>query len=48
MCWCAGVFDASIPYGGLKDSGVGLEAGVEGLAAYSESKTVVICPNVSC
>jgi succinate-semialdehyde dehydrogenase/glutarate-semialdehyde dehydrogenase len=32
----------NVPYGGMKQSGFGRESGVEGLAAYSEMKTVII------
>ena len=38
-----GVFDPSLPYGGLKASGIGREYGEEGLAAYEVTKTVVLC-----
>ena len=37
-----GVFDPSVPYGGLKESGWGKEYGEEGLDAYLEHKTVVM------
>ena len=37
-----GVFDPSMPYGGLGESGLGKEYGEEGLAAYMETKTVVL------
>lgn len=34
--------DFSLPFGGFKQSGVGREGGVEGLAAYLETKTMLI------
>jgi aldehyde dehydrogenase (NAD+) len=37
-----GIFDPSVPYGGLKESGWGREYGEEGLDAYLEHKTVVL------
>ena len=40
----AGVFDPCLPYGGLGESGMGKEFGLEGLEAYTESRTVVVCP----
>ncbi len=39
-----GVFDPAVPYGGLKESGIGKEYGREGLAAYLETRTVVFAP----
>jgi aldehyde dehydrogenase (NAD+) len=39
-CW--NVFDSANPFGGFKESGLGRELGEAGLAAYTESKTVVI------
>jgi len=38
---CYDVFDASLPFGGFKHSGIGREQGQEALANYLESKTVV-------
>lgn len=32
----------NVPYGGVKQSGFGRELGIEGLAAYSEMKTVIV------
>ena len=32
----------NVPYGGMKQSGFGRELGIEGLAAYSEMKTVIV------
>jgi acyl-CoA reductase-like NAD-dependent aldehyde dehydrogenase len=31
-----------LPFGGFKQSGIGREGGVEGLAAYLESKTILL------
>ncbi|MEM6688283.1 MAG: aldehyde dehydrogenase family protein [Planctomycetota bacterium] len=39
---CYDVFDAAAPFGGFKMSGYGRELGEEGLAAYTENKTVTI------
>jgi aldehyde dehydrogenase (NAD+) len=39
---CYDVFDASLPFGGFKMSGLGRELGEEGLKPYLESKTVVM------
>lgn len=39
-CW--NVFDAANAFGGFKESGLGRELGEAGLAAYTETKTVVI------
>jgi len=36
------VFDAKLPFGGYKASGIGRELGLEGLHSYLESKTVYI------
>eukprot|EP00656_Telonema_subtile_P000741 TRINITY_DN1035_c0_g1_i1.p1 TRINITY_DN1035_c0_g1~~TRINITY_DN1035_c0_g1_i1.p1 ORF type:complete len:507 (+),score=156.60 TRINITY_DN1035_c0_g1_i1:185-1705(+) len=37
-----GSFDAALPFGGFKSSGVGRELGEEGLKPYLEAKTVVM------
>lgn len=34
--------DATAPFGGFKDSGIGRELGEAGVRAYLESKTVII------
>ncbi|MFJ2302494.1 aldehyde dehydrogenase family protein [Streptomyces sp. NPDC087787] len=34
--------DATIAFGGFKQSGIGREGGVEGLRPYLESKTVLL------
>jgi acyl-CoA reductase-like NAD-dependent aldehyde dehydrogenase len=34
--------DFGLPYGGFKQSGLGREGGVEGLAAYLETKTILL------
>lgn len=39
---CYGVFDANIPFGGYKNSGIGREHGEYALKNYTEVKTVVI------
>jgi aldehyde dehydrogenase (NAD+) len=39
---CYGVFDANIPFGGYKNSGLGREHGEYALKNYTEVKTVVI------
>jgi len=39
---CYDAFDASAPFGGFKDSGIGRELGEAGLRNYLESKTVII------
>lgn len=39
---CYDVFDATTPFGGFKDSGIGRELGEHGLKGYLESKTVII------
>ncbi len=36
------VIDYTLPYGGFKQSGVGREGGIEGLAAFTEVKTVFL------
>lgn len=36
------VFDAAVPFGGFKDSGMGREQGEAGLRNYLESKVVVM------
>jgi len=38
---CYDVFDAALPFGGFKNSGIGRELGEEGLRPYLENKTVV-------
>lgn len=35
-------FDASAPFGGYKNSGIGRECGTEGIAGYCESKSVLL------
>ena len=39
---CYNVFQASLPFGGYKDSGIGRELGEEGLNNYLETKTVIV------
>jgi aldehyde dehydrogenase (NAD+) len=39
---CYDLQDTTTPFGGYKDSGIGRELGVEGLATYLETKTVII------
>jgi aldehyde dehydrogenase (NAD+) len=39
---CYDVFDAAVPFGGYKQSGIGRELGEYGLANYTEVKTVTI------
>ena len=39
---CYGLVDAALPFGGFKESGLGREAGSEGLDAYLEHKSVVV------
>jgi len=34
--------DFSLPFGGFKQSGIGREGGAEGLAAYLETKTILL------
>jgi aldehyde dehydrogenase (NAD+) len=41
-----GNFDASAPYGGFKESGLGREYGLEGMLAYTEQKTVMVALGV--
>lgn len=36
-------FDPHAPFGGVKQSGLGRELGVEGLSAFFETKVVQIC-----
>ncbi|MAT73197.1 MAG: betaine-aldehyde dehydrogenase [Planctomycetaceae bacterium] len=39
---CYNQFDSAAPFGGFKASGIGRELGEEGLAAYTENKTVTV------
>ena len=39
---CYDVFDATLPFGGFKNSGLGRELGESGLKPYLESKTVIV------
>jgi len=39
---CYDASDASAPFGGFKDSGIGRELGEKGLKNYLESKTVIM------
>ena len=39
---CYDTSDASTPFGGFKDSGIGRELGEKGLSQYLEHKTVII------
>jgi aldehyde dehydrogenase (NAD+) len=39
---CYDVFDAALPFGGFKASGIGRELGEAGLDSYLEKKTVTI------
>jgi aldehyde dehydrogenase (NAD+) len=39
---CYDVFDAGVPFGGFKMSGLGRELGEKGLDAYTETKTVTV------
>jgi phenylacetaldehyde dehydrogenase len=39
---CYNVFDASLPFGGYKESGWGREMGHEALELYTETKAVVV------
>ena len=39
---CTNVFGAWMPYGGYKTSGLGFEAGIEGLKEFTRLKTVLI------
>eukprot|EP01045_Picozoa_sp_COSAG04_P008464 COSAG04_NODE_468_length_13857_cov_28.468382_10_plen_62_part_00 len=39
---CYDTFDASLPFGGYKASGIGRELGEAGLQPYLESKTMCI------
>ena len=42
---CYGMVNASTPFGGFKNSGLGREMGFDGLKAYTEQKTVIIKRN---
>jgi len=35
-------FDPSLPFGGFKQSGIGREGGADGLAAYTELKSMLL------
>lgn len=39
---CHSMFDASLPFGGFKQSGVGREQGPDGVLNYLETKTVIV------
>ena len=39
---CYDTFDAALPFGGFKASGIGRELGESGLMAYLEQKTMVV------
>ena len=39
---CYDTTDATTPFGGFKDSGIGRELGSQGLSQYLEQKTVII------
>ena len=39
---CYDVFDAAAPFGGLKNSGLGREGGVEGIAEYLSSTYTLV------
>lgn len=39
---CHGGLDLSLPFGGFTQSGLGREGGAEGIAAYLETKSVMI------
>ena len=39
---CYDAFDANVPFGGFKDSGIGRELGESALNNYLEGKTVVV------
>jgi phenylacetaldehyde dehydrogenase len=39
---CHHLMDPSLPFGGFKQSGIGREQGEEGIALYTESKTVLM------
>jgi aldehyde dehydrogenase (NAD+) len=35
-------FDPSLPFGGFRQSGVGREGGTEGLASFTEQKSILL------
>ena len=42
---CYGVFESNVPFGGVKNSGVGKEHGEAGLREFLQFKTVVLKKN---
>jgi acyl-CoA reductase-like NAD-dependent aldehyde dehydrogenase len=46
-CWvnCYNVFDAAVPFGGVKQSGYGRECGPEVLESYTHTKSIWINPH---
>jgi acyl-CoA reductase-like NAD-dependent aldehyde dehydrogenase len=44
QCNCYNVYDAAMPFGGYKASGVGRDKGEEALHNFTQTK--VICPDV--
>lgn len=46
-CWinCHNVFDAAVPFGGVKMSGYGRECRPEVMEAYTHTKSIWISPN---
>ncbi|MGA2875390.1 MAG: aldehyde dehydrogenase family protein, partial [Nitrososphaerales archaeon] len=38
----AGGWEIEVPMGGFKQSGIGREYGIEGLEAYTETKTIIM------